>query len=66
MKTKENDFLLITPLRVVAYPLEPALAPLHLYTYATKNGFNGEMIDFNTLIYEENFSDYKSIVHNTI
>ena len=66
MQTKKNDFLLITPLRVVAYPLEPALAPLHLYTYATNNGFNGEMIDFNTLIYEENFSDYKSIVYNTL
>jgi len=66
MQTKKNDFLLITPMRVVAYPLEPALAPLHLYTYATNNGFNGEMIDFNTLIYEDDVSDYKSIVYNTL
>ena len=66
MEENKNDFLLITPLRVVAYPLEPALWPLHLYTYSTRNGFNGEMIDFNTIIYENDISDYDSIVYDTI
>ena len=62
MNDERVDFLLVTPLRVVAYPLEPALGPLSLYSFACQNGFNGDLLDFNTLIQEENFSDYGEIV----
>ena len=46
----EKQFLIITPLRVSALPMEPAMGPLSLYTFAVKNGFDGDLLDFNELI----------------
>jgi len=43
-------------------PLEPALGPLSLYSFAVKNGFEGDLLDFNTIITEKNISDYENLV----
>lgn len=61
-----KQFLLITPLRIVAYPLEPALGTLSLYSFAKKNGFNGDLLDFNVIITEENFSNYEAIIATSL
>ena len=62
----EKQFLIITPLRIVPLPLEPSLASLSLYTYALKNGLDGDLLDFNTIITEYNVSDYDNIIETTI
>lgn len=62
----QKHFLIITPLRVVPLPSEPALGPLSLYSFAVKNGFDGDLLDFNTIITEENISDYEAIVNTSL
>ncbi|MEW6008467.1 MAG: radical SAM protein [Candidatus Omnitrophota bacterium] len=47
-------------------PLEPALGPLSLYSFAVKNGFDGDLLDFNTIISEENIRDYDDIVNTSL
>lgn len=59
-------FLMITPLRVVSIPHEPALGPLSLYSFALENGFDGDLLDFNDVITEENISDYEAIVNSSL
>lgn len=66
IKDTDSFFLLITPLRVVDYPLEPALGPLSLYSFAKKNGFDGDLLDFNEIITRENFFEYEDIVRATL
>ena len=62
----EKLFLIITPLRMVSKPHEPALGPLCLYSFALKNGFGGDLLDFNDVITEENISDYEAIVNTSL
>ncbi|MBF0441324.1 MAG: B12-binding domain-containing radical SAM protein [Oligoflexales bacterium] len=60
------DFLLITPLRILPTPLVPTLGPLCLYSYAKKNGFTGELINFNEIINENNIGNHSEVVEKTL
>lgn len=61
MNKAEKFFLLLNPLRsfVDYYVLPSGLMSLH--SFVQKNGYNGDIIDFNTIINEHNSKDYKKI-----
>lgn len=61
-----NDFLIIMPLRVLPTPLVPPLGPISLRSYANKCGFQGDILDFNTVIYEHDIESYHDIVRDSI
>lgn len=61
-----KDFLIITPLRAFSGYFIPALGPIALYSYAKKNGFNGDLLDFNTKINQDNIDEYDEIIYNEL
>ncbi|MBN2716288.1 MAG: B12-binding domain-containing radical SAM protein [Deltaproteobacteria bacterium] len=60
------DYILINPLRALLdfYYIPTGLLSLH--TAAQKNGYTGKIIDFNTIIFHDNISDYQQIVESEI
>jgi magnesium-protoporphyrin IX monomethyl ester (oxidative) cyclase len=60
------DFLLLNPLRasVEYYYLPTGL--MSLQTIAHRNGFRGEIIDFNTIIQKQDYCNYRYIMESTL
>ena len=65
-KSGKNDFLLITPLRILPTPLVMSLGAISVYSYAKEQGFDGDMIDFNAIITEDMIDRYDEVVRNTL
>lgn len=61
-----KKFLLITPLRILPLPLVPPLGPISIFSRAKALGFDGEFINFNEIINQENMEHYDDIVIDTI
>ncbi len=61
-----SDFLIIMPLRILPLPLVPPLGPISLRSYAMKCGFQGDILDFNTIIFEDNIDSYHEIIQARI
>jgi anaerobic magnesium-protoporphyrin IX monomethyl ester cyclase len=62
LAAEHNDFLLVVPLRLLPTPLIPPLGPLCIRSFAQARGYKGEIMDFNTKVYEQDIHAYHDIV----